>query len=71
MTIVSICFLHDVVALSVGLITIFLYKWYSLWIVKILMREITSVSEAEGYNGGIELPESEDVLDSAMSLQKF
>jgi hypothetical protein len=65
LTIISVIFLYDKVAISVGLIFIFLYKWYSLWIVKILMREITSVSGGEVYGDGIE-----DEPD-AIPLDKF
>lgn len=64
-------FLYDKVAISIGLISIALYKWYGLWIVKILMREITSVSGGEVYGDGIEVGDDSDMIDSAIPLDKF
>lgn len=71
LTIVCFLFLYDKVAISIGLISIALYKWYGLWIVKILMREITSVSGGEVYGDGIEVGDDSDMIDSAIPLDKF
>jgi hypothetical protein len=72
LTITTTVFLHDKVAMSISLISYFLYKWYSVWIVKILMKEIKSrVSEGEVYEDGIEIGDTDTEQETAIPLDKF
>lgn len=66
----TVVFLYDKIAMSIGIISVFLYKWYSLWIVKLLMREITAIAEGEVYGDGIEI-EDTDPGDISIPLDKF
>lgn len=67
--IVLLVLASDKLLLGIVVVTVFLYNWYCLWIVKLLMSEIRAVRE--GYANPLDDGEIENVNNLVPSSDSF